>query len=75
MTMKGTLQPRSAVHKFYVTRGSGEKSIIGWEDCVRGKEWCVKNEEEFLLGVTDVGVTEKEDAKSRFDLGAERLWS
>ena len=68
MTMKGTLQPRSVVHKFYVARGSGEKGLIGWEDCVRSEEWCVKNEGELLLGVTDVGVTEKEHARSRFDL-------
>ena len=68
MTMKGALEPRSVLHKFYVARGSGEKGLIGWEDCVGSEEWCVKNEGEFLLVVTDVGVTEKEDAKSRFDL-------
>ena len=71
MTMKGALHPRSVVHKFYVARGSGEKGLIGWEDCVRSEEWCIKNEGELLLGVTDVGVTEKEHAKSRFDLKKE----
>ena len=45
-----------------MARGSGEKGLIGWEDCVRSEEWCEKNEGELLLGVTDVGVTEKEDA-------------
>ena len=69
--MKGALHPRGVVHEFYVARGSGEKGLIGWEDCFRTEEWCVKNEAELLLGVTDVGVTEKEDAKSRFDLKKE----
>ena len=53
--MKGALHPRSVVHQFYVARGSGEKGLIGWEDCVRSEEWCVKNEGELLLAVTDVG--------------------
>ena len=54
-----------------MARGNGERSLIGWEDCVRSEEWCVKNEGEFLLGVTDVGVTEKEHVISRFDLKRE----
>ena len=73
MTMKGALHPRSVVHKFYVARGSVEKGLIGWEDCVRSEKWHVKNKGELPLGVTDVGVTEKEDAKSRFDLKKELI--
>ena len=74
--MKGALHPRSVIHKFHVARGSGERGLIEWKDCVRIEEWHVKNEGELLLGVTDVGVTEKVDTKIRFDLkkeGADRL--
>ena len=78
MTMNGALYPRNLVHKPYVARGTGERGLyIRWEDCVRIEERCVKNEEELLLGVTGVDVTERDDAKSRFDFkeGAEGLWS
>ena len=51
MTMKGALHPRSVVHKLYVARGSGEKGVIGWEDCFRSGEWYINNEEEMLLGL------------------------
>ena len=71
MTLNGALYPRNVVHKLYVARTTGERGLIGWEDCVRIEERCVKNEEELLIGVTDVDVTEKDDAKSRFDLRRE----
>lgn len=61
------------LHKFYVARGSGERGLIGWKDCVRIEEWHVKSEVELLLGVTDVGVTEKVDTKIRFDLKKELI--
>ena len=66
MTMNGALCPISAVHKLYVARGSGEKGVIGWEDCFRSKEWYVKNER-VTIRFMDVGVTEKDDAESRFN--------
>ena len=65
MTVKGALHPRSVVHQFYVARGSGKKGLNGWKDCVRSEERHVKIAGELLLGVMDVVVTEKEDAKSR----------
>ena len=50
----------------FVARGSGEKGVLGWEDCFRSEEWYVKNEGD-TIRFMDVGVTEKDDAKSRFD--------
>ena len=79
MTMNGGLYPRNVVHELYVARGTSERGLyIGCEDCVRIEKRCVKIEEELLFGVTDVDVTEKDDAKRIFHLRkkrAEGLWS
>ena len=65
MTMNEALYPRNVLHKLYVARGTGERGLyIEWENCVRIEKWCLRNEGELLLGVTDIDVTEKDDAKS-----------
>ena len=48
MTMNGGLYPRSLVHKLYVAGGTGDRGLIGWEDCVWSEEWCEKDEGELL---------------------------
>ena len=64
MTVNGALHLISVVHELYVARGSGEKGVIGWEDCFRSEEWYVKNEGEMLLGLWMS--SEKDDAKVDF---------